>query len=211
MLVALSRDGSSHYPGLLTAMHRERKCVFVDLLKWNVPVVDGELEIDEFDDANAIYLIVCDPSDGNRHLASMRLLRTDRPHILGDIFPELCDGPVPRSSSIYEVTRLCMSPRRRKTDRLDLRARLACGIVEFALLMGIRAYTAVADLSWLNQLLVAGWDCTPLGLPQNYDGAHVGALRIDVTANTLRQLRANGYEARSTLVVAPRLAVEPVA
>lgn len=204
MFVALSKGSSGQFPGLLRSMHYERKRIFVDLLKWNVPVVDGELEMDEFDTDDAIYLVICDPSSG-AHQASMRLLRTDRPHILGDIFPELCAGPVPRDPAIYEVTRLCMSPRLRKPERLDLRARLACGIVEFAMLMGIRAYTAVADLNWLSQLLAAGWDCDPLGIPQNYGGAHVGALRINITSDTLKKLRANGYDARSTLTLAPAL------
>ena len=62
MLVAISNQNRGDHAALLQAMHRERKHVFVDLLKWNVPVVDGQYEIDEFDDDEAIYLI-CVQSD----------------------------------------------------------------------------------------------------------------------------------------------------
>ena len=62
--------------------------------------------------------------------------------------------------------------------------------------------TAVADLGWLNQLLAAGWDCNPLGLPRDYSGSTFGALRIDFTADTIRQLRANGLHAPTELELA---------
>ena len=204
MFIAISRENRAEQADALREMHRERKRVFVDLLKWNVPVIDGLYEMDEFDDDEAVYLVICDPDDG-RHLASMRLLRTDRPHILGDVFPELCQGTVPRGPGIREVTRLCMSPRLKRVERLELRSRLACGLVEYALLTGMTAVTAVADLAWLNQLLAAGWDCDPLGLPRSYEGSIFGALRIDITSETLRQLRANGYHAAPAF----RLAYEP--
>ena len=41
-------------------MHRDRKRLFVDRLKWDVSVTDGEFEIDEFDTDRAIYLIETD-------------------------------------------------------------------------------------------------------------------------------------------------------
>lgn len=44
----------------LEAMHRDRKKVFVDALKWDIPVVDGQYEIDQFDTDAAIYLVALD-------------------------------------------------------------------------------------------------------------------------------------------------------
>src|SRR3546814_5073717 len=61
-------------------MFAARKSVFVDLLKWDVPVLEGRYEIDQFDDEYARYLILADRGDG--HLGSARLLPTMRPHIL---------------------------------------------------------------------------------------------------------------------------------
>jgi N-acyl-L-homoserine lactone synthetase len=44
----------------LRAMFEDRKSVFVDLLKWDVPVLDGRFESDKFDDEYANYLIIAD-------------------------------------------------------------------------------------------------------------------------------------------------------
>lgn len=73
-------------------MFEARKRVFVDLLKWNVPVLDDAYEIDQFDTPVASYLVLTDGE--SRHRASARLLRTDGAHILGELFPCLCDGPI---------------------------------------------------------------------------------------------------------------------
>src|SRR3546814_16727454 len=66
----------------MRAMFAARKEVFIDLLKWDLPVLAGAYELDQFDDPDAEYLILIDGQ--GRHRASARLLRTDRPHLLGD-------------------------------------------------------------------------------------------------------------------------------
>src|SRR3546814_9437698 len=70
---------------LLEAMFADRKRLFVDLFGWDVPVVDGRLEIDQFDGPETVY-IVCANAAGE-HEASIRLMPTTRPHMLGEIFP----------------------------------------------------------------------------------------------------------------------------
>src|SRR3954462_514779 len=168
---------------LLESMFEDRKKIFVDLLKWDVPH-DGRLERDQFDDANAEYLIVTDPSTGD-HLASLRLLRTDQPHILGSLFTNLCEGPVPSGADIREISRMCLSPRRRGGDRVVYRNLLASAMTEYALLTGIRAYTGVADMGWMSRVLSAGWRCEPLGLPQRMGDTLIGALIIHIDPDTI--------------------------
>lgn len=177
------------YVTLLQSMHEDRKRVFVDVLKWDVPH-DGFGERDEFDDNHAEYLIVHDPGTGE-HCASMRLLRTERPHILGTLFADLCEDTVPRSPDIREVTRLCMSPRLRAKERLAARNTLIRGMVEYAILTDVRAFTGVADMGWLPQILSAGWDCRPLGLPKVVKGAMLGGLIIHITPETLNSFVAS--------------------
>ena len=43
---------------LLAAMFEARKNVFVDLLGWDVPVLEQRFEIDQFDDQHATYIIL---------------------------------------------------------------------------------------------------------------------------------------------------------
>jgi acyl-homoserine lactone synthase len=108
-LSTLSADGGED--ALLRAMFAARKRVFVDLLKWDVPVLAGQYELDQFDDPHATYLILSDGDGG--HLGSARLLETERPHILDMLFPELCPSGVPRGPSVREVTREVLTPLRR--------------------------------------------------------------------------------------------------
>ena len=96
-------------------MFEARKRVFVDLLKWNVPVLNDKYEIDQFDTPHANYLILT--GDNGSHRASARLLCTDRPHILGELFPALCDADVPTGSQTREITRFCIEPTLTRTER----------------------------------------------------------------------------------------------
>lgn len=67
-----------------------------------MPVLAGRYEVDQFDDEHAVYLILT--GDREQHLASARLLSTTRPHILGDLFPELCEAAPPRLANSFEIT-----------------------------------------------------------------------------------------------------------
>jgi len=183
----------------IESMFRDRKRVFIDLLKWNIGHSDG-LEIDQFDDDAAEYLIVSDP-ENRSHMGSVRLLRTDRPHILGDLFPHLCDMPIPTGPSIREITRLCLSPRLRAAERLQVRNRLATALVEYALLTGITSYTGVAEMGWLNQIFALGWRCDPLGIPKPVGKSLIGALHIHVSPNSINLLRQAGTYATSGLTL----------
>jgi acyl-homoserine lactone synthase len=183
-------------------MFADRKTVFVDLLGWDVPH-DERGERDEFDNEDAEYLIVTEPGT-SEHLASLRMLRTDRPHILGSLFPELCDGGVPAAPDIRELSRICLSPRQRGSNRWLYRDLLASAITEYALLTGIRAYTAVSEMGRLSRVLSAGWRCEPLGMPRKIGPTMVGALLIHIEPDTIRRLRAFGKYHSGVLRIAER-------
>src|SRR5258705_9175705 len=85
----------------LRAMFEARKQVFVDLLKWEVPVLDGRYEVDQFDDEHAVYLIVADAA--GEHFGSARLLPTTPPHILNPLFPHLFACPPPRNPGCFTI------------------------------------------------------------------------------------------------------------
>lgn len=174
----------------LRGMFEARKRVFVDLLKWDVPVLDGRYEVDQFDDEHARYIIVSD-SRGD-HLASARLLPTTRPHILDTLFPDLVAGEVPRGPDIMEITRFCLERGCDATERRCARNRLVTALVAFAIGSGVRTFTGVAEQAWLQQVLAFGWKCRPLGLPRLVAGSLTGALGIDIDEETPRLLERNG-------------------
>ncbi len=178
---------------LLDKMFEDRKAIFVDLLKWDIPH-DERFERDEYDDEFAEYLIVND-RDSGEHYASLRMLRTDRPHMLETLFAGLCDGEVPRGRDIREISRMCLSSRHRGPERMRFRNLLASAMTEYALLTGIRAYTAVMEMGRMSRVLAAGWRCEPLGMPRRVGNTMVGALMIHIDPDTIRRLQSTGrYE-----------------
>jgi N-acyl-L-homoserine lactone synthetase len=189
MVDVVTAYNRNNYRAPLDDMHRDRKKIFVDHLKWDVPVVDGQYEIDQFDTDDAIYLLALDERR-QRHLGSVRLLPTTGPHLLGEIFPYLCDKGVPVGDDIWEITRLCTAPSRDVDARL-VRRRIATALCEFGLLYGINKYTCVAHVQWLSALLAVGWECEPLGEPREVGNEVIGAMSISITPATLQMFR--GY------------------
>lgn len=187
MVTVITNHERFSYRDVLNAMHRDRKRVFVDRLGWKVNVVDDQYEIDQFDTGSAVYLVVHDAV--NPHLGSVRLLPTTQPHILGSMFPNLCDADVPVGDDVWEITRLCTTPG--LANARPVREAISLALTEFALLTGIRQYTLVTHLAYLSQLIAIGWDCEPLGMPApDADGKMVGALSINITPATLTLLRS---------------------
>jgi acyl-homoserine lactone synthase len=173
---------------LFRSMFEERKRVFVDLLHWDVPVLAGRYEIDQFDNDTAVYIVIADAE--GEHLASARLLPTTGDHILDTIFPELCEQAPPRGGAILEITRFCLARRLRARERLEVRNRLVSALVEYALGNHIGSYTGVAEWPWFQQILSFGWACRPLGLPGST--SCLVALQIDIDGRTREQLQASG-------------------
>lgn len=187
----------------LAGMFEARKQVFVDLLKWDLPVLDGRFEIDQFDDRHACYLIVAD-ADGV-HLGSARILPSEREHILGGLFPDLCNSGVPTGAGIAEITRFCLGRNQNAAERRHTRNRLVTAIVRHAIVNDIHIYTGVAEFGWLQQILAFGWNCRPLGPPQRFAGALLGALAIEIGEDTPALLAANGIWVEEAPAVMPAL------
>ncbi len=195
----------SHRAGfetLFKAMYADRKTVFVDQLRWQLPVTDSDYEIDEYDGEKAVYLVVADASDGS-HLGSVRLLPTLAPHLLGDKFASLCEAGVPRAADMFEITRMVTRPGLSSVAARQVREKLAVAIAEYALANGINRFTMMTHMLFLSAVMAMGWDCEPLGLPQTMDGVAVTAIMVTIDAGTLARFRAQ-YD-----IGAPLLRVSP--
>jgi N-acyl-L-homoserine lactone synthetase len=192
MVQIVEATSRSRYSARLDGMYRDRKRVFIDWLKWNIASEDGLREIDQFDMDGAIYLI--ETGEADKHLASIRLLPSVRPHLLTEVFSSLCDGPIPRGSHVWELTRFCVSPDVSKPDAVRLMNLMWTSVVEFAVARDIRQYTCVTHMAFLSQILTAGWDTRPLGLPQVFDGGMIGAVLFNINPDTLQEARRRyGY------------------
>jgi acyl-homoserine lactone synthase len=185
MVLLVDRSNAAQHQALLDQMHRVRKQVFVDRRKWPLPVIDGQFEIDQYDTEHAIYLINEDKATGE-HLASVRLLSSARPYLMGDIFPGLCQDGAPRCADTWEITRLCNTPGLERERARKARHKLAVALVEYAVLHGITRYTCMIEVANIPTLIAPGWCSTPLGPPKEIDGELVGAFSLAMSPTTLQ-------------------------
>jgi N-acyl-L-homoserine lactone synthetase len=174
----------------LETMFADRKQQFVDFFEWDVPVVEGRYEMDQFDTASAVYIIAVDAAD--IHQASMRMLPSIEPHLLGTLFPHLCAAGVPVGERVWESTRLCLPSRHGAARRLELRNALISAMVDFALARGIERITGVIPDGFRKQVLAMGWRAEPLGPAARIKGGPIGAFSIDVEGDTPDRLRWTG-------------------
>lgn len=195
MVHVFEREGARLEHAVLRSMFAARKQVFIDLLKWDVPIVGGSYEIDQFDDEHASYLVLTD--ERGEHLGSARLLPTTRPHILGDLFSDLCEEAPPRDPAVFEITRFCLDRALGAAQRRAVRDTLVTALAAHALSNGIATYTAIAEMGWFQQILAFGWRCRPLGVPQEIGGIALAALRIEIDADTPDRLAASGITAHA--------------
>jgi acyl-homoserine lactone synthase len=190
----------------LMEMHRQRKRLFVDEMGWPLEEVAG-VEIDAFDCPEAIYLIEV---GGPRGVitGSVRLLPTDRPHLLSEVFSHLCAGPLPRGAGVWEATRLCPAPDLPKGEpRRALLMRMIAAILEASLLFGIDRVTFVANAALAPLAIGAGWKVEALGGRQQSGRDRLRAFVADVDALGLRQVRIrNGITAPLTRFVSDSFA-----
>ena len=204
MLLTIDQDSRDREHIALRSMFAARKRVFIDLLKWDIPALADQYEVDHFDDIHATYLIVTD--EAGEHLASARLLPTTRPALLDALFPFLVTGPIPQGPAIFEITRFCLSPGIGARQRRIARDVLLVGLAKHALANDIHTYTGVAEHTWFRQIQTFGWDCHALGEPVLHQGQALVALRIDIDRSTVAKLAAAGIAAKSAAVPAARAA-----
>lgn len=189
MILIVNSENRSLFASELVDMHRQRKAVFVDGQGWQVPVI-GDMEVDDYDEADTTYLIAKADPRSTEVLASARLLPTVRPHLMTDLFARACDGHAPRGPYIWEVSRFCVNPvicMRRK--RVELLWEMACGVMETALLHAVEKVTFVANAALLPLALDCGWQCARLGptLPDGDD--EITAVAASITPDGLRSVR----------------------
>ncbi len=162
MIHIVTAENRRHYHHALMEMHRQRKQVFIDQLKWRLDESAG-IEIDAYDCPEAIYLIEA-AAPRAPVTGSARLLPTDRPHLLGDHFRFLCDSAPPAGADVWEATRFCPAPDTAPGQpRHDLLGRMIAAIMETALIFGIERVTFVASAGLTPLAAKAGWDAQPLG------------------------------------------------
>lgn len=188
MIYIVSEENRRRFHHLLNEMHRQRKQVFIDKLKWHLEESAG-LEIDNYDSHDAIYLIEAG-TPTSEVTVSARMLPTTRPHLLSEQFADLCDGQLPAGPRVWEATRFCPAPCVPVgAPRRDMLGRMIAGIMETALLFGIDQVTYVADAALAPMALKVGWDVRALGSPRGKGRERIQAFVASIDGAGLKRVR----------------------
>ncbi|TFH92845.1 acyl-homoserine-lactone synthase [Vibrio ouci] len=90
------------------AFFKYRHKVFINHLGWDLDLtqhcIDQELEIDQFDGDDTLYVISKNTHD--EIVGCARLLPTTQPYLLEEVFPELLgSGTAPKANDVWELSR----------------------------------------------------------------------------------------------------------
>lgn len=179
MIHVVCKQNAHEYKHYLKELWRQRYHVFVEKLGWELDCAEG-VERDQYDTDDTVYLLAIDDKDRLR--GAMRLLPTQSKHLMTDFFAHMCADGVPRGPEIWEISRVySLTGRHMMLERDRTLSELICGMYEFALDSGIKQFSTISIMSMFPTILKAGWNVTPLGLPEVVDGEVVIAFLIDTT------------------------------
>lgn len=195
--------------GIFFAMGRYRYQVFVERLGWKLPT-HARMEFDQFDRCDTVYVVACDARD--RVIGTARLLPTDRPYLLAEVFPQLLgDTPAPQSPFVWEISRFaavdlghdtaCKTKGFSTTFSLDLlRATMVVAQAE-----GARELVSVSPVGVERILRRGGFTVERATPPMRIDGHAVVACWIAIRppASTARCLRRTVGGRRECASLAP--------
>jgi acyl-homoserine lactone synthase len=169
MVEIVTPANRSLYRHSLDEMHRFRYDVAVNQWGWKIPGIQDGYDKDDFDTEETIYFLSYS-NGGDRLVGCARLNSTSKPHMLSEVFSDLCDlQPVPRDPSIYEYSRYIIDHQGlSKEDQFRIRGRMTASINRFCLEVGINALTWFAYQQMYPRALKV-WDTKPLGVPKYFE------------------------------------------
>lgn len=186
----------------IEAMHRHRYELFVDERGWRALESPDRLDVDEFDNEHATYLIAID-IDGTV-AGSGRLIPSWRPNMLKNLFPEYCDGPVPVGPGIWEWSRHatpCRGASRAKI--LKTQHLLNIAVIEFGISRGMTEVYGILEAELMPWTAKLGWKSKLLGPPRAYGEGFAIASISPIDIEHLDQLRAEARLNEAILIEAP--------
>lgn len=192
MIHIVTSENRHLYGPQLWAMHEQRRLQCVEKNGWvDLVVLDGG-EIDDYDDARAIYLLGF--NDAMELEVGLRLRPTDDRCMLADKFPHLIapDEPPKKGADIWEASRLFTTEayRRRKGPGRGERVFEAwAAAVELGLAHGVTRFVGMIDMQLYPGILNSPIDTRLVGLPRPYAYGVVAGSEIALSHGLLDRIR----------------------
>lgn len=183
MIRIVTAHNIDDYPDLMERVWRFRHVHFVERLGWTELSKSDRREIDQFDTADAIHLIL--ESDG-RVAGYSRLLRTSGPHLLSDVYPHIMEGKAwPRERTVYEWTRCISDAEAGRFGDVQASHLLITGVLEFCLVAGIKGMVVETHPKLVAWMVETGYQVEALQAPREVNGLPVLPVYIGATRTAL--------------------------
>jgi N-acyl-L-homoserine lactone synthetase len=183
--------------GAWISHHRLRHRLFVERQCWDVPTYNG-LEYDQFDTPAAKYLLWLDQQGIARGVT--RLIPTTQPYMVKVLWPDLIDGDLPESPTIWEATRFGCDRDLNPVVRRRVVAEMICACQEFGIAHGLRSYLGVMPLGIFQRVIAAaGCPLEILGPVHKFSGHLIAAASIHISPEILANVRRKAGLNRSIL------------
>ena len=188
MIYVVTPENEHHYRDEMEQAYRLRHKVFVEEMGWTDLAKPDGREIDQFDDKHAVHLLYI---EHGRVLGYQRMLPSTRPHLLSDVYPELCEVDRPVGTHIWECTRHCVAKGHREKGRIasPIANAILSGMVEWGLENGVTTAIAEIEPSALLRFIQLHFKPMPLGLPCRLGGQDIIAATLSFDWRTLARLR----------------------
>lgn len=200
MLEIVDAHNRHNFEYALEDMYRMRYRAAVQEMGWRIDDNKDGYDKDEFDYPDTVYVLYFNP-DGSVG-ACGRLNSTMRPHLLSEVFHDMCIDGVPASPKIYEYSRYLVE-RKGKTQQEFMRAWMLVtqAVNEWCI------NNDIAQVTWLARKRLYAmsthlWNTRPLGLSKYYkdDGKdYIAAIsKMDAVglSNVRRYTKKNSPVAR---------------
>ena len=184
MIHLVTAENRHLYEAEIEQHYRIRHDIYIAERKWQGLLSHDGIERDQFDTADATYLLAIEQE---RVVGGLRVLPTTKPHLLSEVFPQLAEVKgLPRAPDIVECTRLfAVKERRNGWNHGALVGQIVCGNLEYCLGAGISAFTFMFEAWYLPRLHELGWKIDPLGLPALIENGWWIAAIVSVDEETL--------------------------
>ncbi len=164
-----------------------RHKVFIEMLGWELQTKNG-VELDQFDRPDTLYVIAQD--DEGTINGCARLLPTDRPYLLGEVFPQLLNGqPLPASPEVWELSRFAAVDFNTQTSSAlgQFSSEIAVSLLRHSIVcaakQGAKRLITVSPLGVERLLRRAGFHSHRAGPPMIISGHPIVACWIEIERN----------------------------
>lgn len=171
----------------LEAQYKLRYRIFIEKHNWDVPSYNG-LEYDQYDTPSAVYFT--SRNKKNEVQGMIRMLPTDRPYMLQEIFPYMFTKfQLPKSDKVGELTRFTVDHNISNKEAEVIFAKIIIGALEYGIEHKFESYISLTPIVMLRKIRNMGCRLETAGEPHKFDGMMCNSVIYEISKQVLLDVR----------------------